>query len=127
MLLWKIHFTIYHFSFVAREDAVRYLVEQGVPVGVFDETGLSALALMIEKMPNIAKESLEQFVSIDRAFRKEYYYLNYLEHDPTTWMDLEARKQDKKKRKLAGERRIKHCPTTPIKVCRVAIVTQTYA
>ncbi len=30
-------------------------------------------------MPGIAIEALEQFHSTDRALRKKYYYLNYLE------------------------------------------------
>ena len=34
---------------------------------------------MVEKMPGIAIEALEQFHSMDRALRKKYYYLNYLE------------------------------------------------
>lgn len=34
-------------------------------------------------MPQIAMEAIEQFHLLDRAFRKHYYYLGYLELDPT--------------------------------------------
>lgn len=37
---------------------------------------------MIEKMPHVAIEAVEQFHLLDRAFRKHYYYLSYLEPDP---------------------------------------------
>ena len=37
---------------------------------------------MIEKMPQIALEAVEQFHITDRAFRKDYYYLSFLENDP---------------------------------------------
>ena len=33
-------------------------------------------------MPQIAMEAVEQFHLLDRAFRKHYYYLSYLERDP---------------------------------------------
>ncbi len=94
---------------------MRYLVERGAPAGVFDESGLSAIALMIEKMPKIAKEALEQFVYIDRAFRKEHYYLSYLEADPANWKDHEEFEKYKKKKKKEGIK-VRLCPTTPLKV-----------
>ena len=34
---------------------------------------------MIQKMPLVAREALQQFHSTDRANRKQYFYLNYLE------------------------------------------------
>ena len=34
---------------------------------------------MIQKMPLVAKEALGQFHATDRANRKQYFYLNYLE------------------------------------------------
>lgn len=40
------------------------------------------MALMIEKMPHVAIEAAEQFHLLDRAFRKHYYYLSYIEPDP---------------------------------------------
>lgn len=68
--------------FTAREEAARYLVDYGVPVGTFDDTGMSTIAHMVEKMPHIAVDALNQFVIDDTAFRKSYFFLNYLEYDP---------------------------------------------
>ena len=65
--------------FLDRSETAKYLIEQGVPVGVCDSSGLPALTLMIQKMPLVAKEALGQFHSTDRANRKQYFYLNYLE------------------------------------------------
>eukprot|EP00111_Clytia_hemisphaerica_P008770 TCONS_00025648-protein len=66
----------------ARAEAARFLIEQGAPAGVYDSSGTSCLALMIEKMPHVAIEAAEQFHLLDRAFRKHYYYLSYIEPDP---------------------------------------------
>lgn len=66
----------------ARADAARFLIEQGAPAGVYDVSGTPCLSLMIEKMPQIAIDAVEQFHLLDRAFRKHYYYLSYLERDP---------------------------------------------
>lgn len=67
---------------IARAEAALFLIEQGAPAGVYDTSGTSCLALMIEKMPQVAIEAAEQFHLLDRAFRKHYYYLSYLEPDP---------------------------------------------
>ncbi len=82
---------------------------------MFDESGLSAIALMIEKMPKVAKDALEQFIHIDRAFRKEQCYLNYLEADPANWKDYEDFRQYKKEKRREGVK-VSLCPTTPLKV-----------
>ena len=55
------------------------LVSLEVSAGVLDEHGISALSLMVSKMPPVAKSALDQFHSMDRANRKQYYYLNHLE------------------------------------------------
>ena len=57
-------------------DAARFLVEQGAPTGVYDISGTPLLSLMIEKMPQIAMEAVEQFHLLDRAFRKHDFYLS---------------------------------------------------
>ena len=54
------------------------MVKLGTPACVSDENGFSALSLMVSKMPPVAKEALDQFHSLDRANRKQYYYLNRL-------------------------------------------------
>ena len=56
-----------------------YLVEQNAKVGVIDKSGLSAVSLMIEKMPPVAKKALDQFHKTDRPNRKQYFFLNLLE------------------------------------------------
>ena len=55
------------------------LLEAGAPAAVYDDEGISCLTLMVEKMPMIALDALDQFYSEDRALRKKFYYLNYLE------------------------------------------------
>ncbi|XP_066927224.1 uncharacterized protein [Clytia hemisphaerica] len=67
-----------------RQEAARMLLEAGAPAAVYDDEGTSCLTLMIEKMPMIALEALDQFYSEDRALRKKFYYLNYLEKKLTT-------------------------------------------
>ena len=91
---------------------------------MFDDTGMSAIGCMVEKMPHVALEALNQFRVTDYAFRKEYYYLNYLEYDPSKWraenvtMDafgvaIEVNKAERKKYKR--QQRLA-CPTTALHV-----------
>ncbi|XP_065663270.1 uncharacterized protein LOC100211734 [Hydra vulgaris] len=93
----------------ARADAARFLIEQGAPAGVYDSSGTPCLSLMIEKMPQIAMEAIEQFHFLDRAFRKHYYYLSYLERDPQYLSEpipKSKREQKELKEKLKDEKRI---------------------
>ena len=62
-----------------RSETALYLVEQGATVGVCDSSGLTALTLMIDKMPPTAKYALDQYHVTDRPNRKQYFYLNLLE------------------------------------------------
>ncbi|XP_028415191.1 transient receptor potential cation channel subfamily V member 5-like [Dendronephthya gigantea] len=62
-----------------RSETAKLLISLDVPAGVCDENGVTAMSLMVAKMPPVAKEALEQFHSMDRANRKQYYYLNQLE------------------------------------------------
>lgn len=80
-------------------------MEQGAPVGVYDDGGTSALTLMVEKMPDVAKIALGQFEVVDKALRKNYFYLNYLECE--TW---------KKKSTLHGKPFKKSFAKTPLEV-----------
>ena len=88
----------------ARPEAARYLIERGAPVGVYDDSGTPCLSLMIEKMPNIAIEAVEQFHNIDRAFRKHYFYLNYLENDSKYLKELEPTSKREKREKKEKEK-----------------------
>ena len=65
--------------FIDRSETAKLLISLDVPAGVSDENGVTAMSLMIAKMPPVAKEALDQFHSLDRANRKQYYYLNHLE------------------------------------------------
>ena len=69
------------FIFLGRAEACRFLLEQGAPAGIFDDGGTTTLTLMVEKMPDVAKVAISQFQLVDKALRKKYYYLNYLERD----------------------------------------------
>ena len=53
----------------------------GAPTGVYDSQGYSSMFLMIEKMPDVAYEGLNQFFVEDNAMRRRYYYLDHLEFD----------------------------------------------
>ena len=74
---------------VGRSEACRYLLDNGAPAGIYDDCGNSALSLMVEKMPDVAKEALGQFQQVDKALRRKYYYINYLEVE--TWKTLGSR------------------------------------
>lgn len=54
-------------------------MEINIDVGVVDSSGLSALTLMVDKMPPVAKKALDCFHKTDRPNRKQYFYLNLLE------------------------------------------------
>lgn len=116
----------------ARADAARFLIEQGAPAGVYDVSGTPCLSLMIEKMPQIAIDAVEQFHLLDRAFRKHYYYLSYLERDPKFLANpipeskreqkeqKEREKEEKKLMKEAGgkvKKKEKTYAKTPLEVC----------
>ena len=62
------------------EDAARVLLERGAPAGVFNDTGSSCLAYMIETMPDVAAIALEQFYYVDNASRTASYHLAYMEN-----------------------------------------------
>lgn len=101
---------------LARSEAARFLIERGAPVGVYDDSGTPCLSLMIEKMPHIALEAVEQFHNIDRAFRKHYFYLSFLEKDikylpapePATSREKrEKREREKEQKRMMKEKGIK--------------------
>jgi len=116
------------------------LIEQGAPAGVYDSSGTSCLALMIEKMPHVAIEAAEQFHLLDRAFRKHYYYLSFLEPDPNFLLppiptskrerreQKENQKEEKRLMKEQGKKVKKKAKTyakTPLEVCDVVYIFYT--
>ena len=66
-------------DFVGRAQAAMTLLDFDAPAGVYDGKGNSAMAHMVEKMPNVAYAALSQFYIDDKALRRKYYYLNQLE------------------------------------------------
>ncbi|XP_028405932.1 uncharacterized protein LOC114528470 isoform X2 [Dendronephthya gigantea] len=62
-----------------RSKAAKLLIAEGAPAGVHDNLGNSALSLLIEKIPEVALDAMDQFHSVDTINRKEFYFLNYLE------------------------------------------------
>ena len=62
-----------------RSKAAKLLITEGAPAGVYDDLGNSALSLLIEKIPEVALDAMDQFHSVDTINRKEFYFLNYLE------------------------------------------------
>ena len=62
-----------------RSKAAKLLIAEGAPAGVYDNLGNSALSLLIEKIPEVALNAMDQFHSVDMINRKEFYFLNYLE------------------------------------------------
>jgi len=101
------HFIAANFKLIGREEACRLLMELDAPAGVYDDTGTTCLTHMIEKMPSVAKDALEQFQKVDKASRTVRYYLSYLETEK--WNML------KKKRTGGGWRVL--TKREPLEVC----------
>ena len=109
---------------MGQQDSARFLIDFGAPVGVFDDTGMSAIGCMVEKMPHVAEDALNQFIVNDNAFRKVYYYLNYLEQDPIKWKaeniitneyGVEVKISNKDRKLLKKDQR-SECPTTALQL-----------
>ena len=58
---------------LGRIEAARYLLETGAPAAVYDKDGNACLSLMVEKMPFIALEALEQFTQLTKLFGKNIF------------------------------------------------------
>ncbi|XP_035826485.1 uncharacterized protein LOC101851051 isoform X3 [Aplysia californica] len=64
-----------------RSETARILLELNAPVWIPDNEGIRAITWMINKMPPVANEALNQFHLTDRPNRKQYFYLNFLVRD----------------------------------------------
>lgn len=62
-----------------REESCRILLQYGAPAGVYDDTGMPCLTHLIEKLPDVAAEALDQFQKINKGTRTTFFYLSYLE------------------------------------------------
>ncbi len=60
---------------------VDYLLDLGAPAAVYDIHGNCVVSLMVDKMPELAYKALNQFMTVEKASRKVYYYLCNLDFD----------------------------------------------
>lgn len=66
---------------LGRAHVARTLLDHDAPAGTYDNKGTSAMAHMVEKMPQVAYAALAQFYMDDKAIRRKYFYLNQLESE----------------------------------------------
>ncbi|XP_022090577.1 uncharacterized protein LOC110979250 isoform X2 [Acanthaster planci] len=62
-----------------RSETAKLLLEMGADASDIDNAGQTALVQLICKMPAVAKEALDQFHRCDRANRKQYYDIHFVE------------------------------------------------
>lgn len=55
------------------------MIEEGASSCIYDANGSSAITVLIEKLPSLAVEALDQLHISDTITRRELYYLNLLE------------------------------------------------
>ena len=53
----------------------------GAAAAAYDNGGICAVALMVDKMPDLARLALDQFLIEDKPTRTNYYHLCALEFD----------------------------------------------
>ena len=70
----------YFIQISGQRDATKFLLNLGVAAAVYDDQGNSAVSLMIEKMPDLVVQALDQFIVEDKPNRKIYFYLCSLEY-----------------------------------------------
>ena len=59
---------------------MKFLLKLGAPAGVYDTNGCSAVQMMVETMPQMAYQSLNQFCVDENTMRRRHYYLDQLEY-----------------------------------------------
>ncbi|KAJ8033013.1 Serine/threonine-protein phosphatase 6 regulatory ankyrin repeat subunit C [Holothuria leucospilota] len=62
-----------------RSETAKLLLSMGADASDADDSGMTALVLMVTKMPAVAKEALNQFHRMDRANRLQYYDIQHIE------------------------------------------------
>ena len=80
----KLSFTSSTTTNLGNADVTQHLLDIGCPAAAYDKDGYSAMAHMVEKMPNIALEALSQFISVTSSCDKKSYYLAPLEFNPNS-------------------------------------------
>ncbi|XP_028400248.1 transient receptor potential cation channel subfamily V member 3-like isoform X2 [Dendronephthya gigantea] len=63
----------------SRGKVAKILIDEGASSCLLDITGNSALCVLIDRLPNLAVEALNQLHSYDVITMRESYYLQYLE------------------------------------------------
>ncbi|XP_065646900.1 uncharacterized protein LOC124812268 [Hydra vulgaris] len=61
-----------------RSVTAKLLIDNGADASVYDSSMMTAMVLLIQKMPSVALVALDQFHHINRATRREYFYVNCL-------------------------------------------------
>ena len=69
------------FYILGRRDVVEFLLRIEAPAAVYDNVGTCAVALMVEKMPDLTMKALDQFLIEDKPTRTNYFHLCSLEYD----------------------------------------------
>ena len=64
-------------------ETAQFLLDIGAPIGVYDSNGVSALACLIERIPNVAYRALEQYQTNNISLKQSRMYLSHLETDTT--------------------------------------------
>ena len=65
-----------------RGKAAEVLLDEGAASCLLDSSGNTALAILIDRLPNLALEALNQLHVSDVITMKEFYYLQFLEQPP---------------------------------------------
>lgn len=77
--------------FVAAEsrslDTTRYLLNVGAPTSVYDVSGTSILAVLVQKIPLLALPALDQYQTLTKVTYETQMYLGALEYDQVDFND----------------------------------------
>ena len=130
-----------------RGKAANVLLEEGAASCLLDSSGNTALTVLIDRLPNLALEALNQLHVTDVITMKEYYYIQFLEQslteekektpqfDTPTQVELpETEKKPKNgknptnaKTKSAKEKLVPSWTKTPVRTpLEMAVITRKY-
>lgn len=73
----------------SRDKTAKELIDEGAASCLLDSSGNSALSVLIDRLPHLALDALNQLHTTDIITLKESYYLNFLE---ASRMSLETKK-----------------------------------
>ena len=61
---------------------LHFLLEEGLPMAVFDSMGYSAISLMYENAPDVAYSALMQHLEVDTVRKLKRFHLSAIEINP---------------------------------------------